>query len=220
MQYVQKNGCCLNVEENMKLGLAIAELIEDLKNPKVYPWFLGKINGTIKDYILCQAMVDGAMKIFWCSSSSWVFSELPKPCEEKADVAMLASVNNLFTGEFDQVLFEKSGSSQVIDAELGLVLQQKPITELDRLSYVVHQIANIFAVPKGYMKYTPAEKFEINEGFRGLSKAECCKMENWQFTRSPQDVEIQEMIARGEGVYNADCLDSVDKDFPKNSWSL
>jgi len=107
MQYVQKNGCCLNVEENMKLGLAIAELIEDLKNPKVYPWFLGKINGTIKDYILCQAMVDGAMKIFWCSSSSWVFSELPKPCEEKADVAMLASVNNLFTGEFDQVLFEK-----------------------------------------------------------------------------------------------------------------
>ena len=45
MQYVQKNGCCLNVEENMKLGLAIAELIEDLKNPKVYPWFLGKING-------------------------------------------------------------------------------------------------------------------------------------------------------------------------------
>ena len=237
MQYVQKNGCCLNAEENMKLGLAIAELMEDLKNAKGYPWFLGKINGkytsfwliltvncisvgTIKDYILCQAMVDGAMKIFWCSSSSWVFSELPKPCEEKADVAMLASVNNLFTGEFDQVLFEKSGSAQVIDAELGLVLQQKPITELDRLSYVVHQIANIFAVPKGYMKYTPAEKFEINEGFRGLSKAEACKMENWQFTRSPQDVEIQEMIARGEGVYNADCLDSVDKDFPKNSWSL
>lgn len=70
------------------------------------------------------------------------------------------------------------------------------------------------------MKYTPAEKFEINEGFRGLSKEECGKVENWQFTRSPQDVEIQEMIARGEGVYNADCLDSVDKDFPKNSWSL
>lgn len=45
MQYVQKNGCCLNVEENMKLGLAISELIEDLKNPKVYPFFLGKING-------------------------------------------------------------------------------------------------------------------------------------------------------------------------------
>ena len=45
-------------------------------------------------------------------------------------------------------------------------------------------------------------------------------MENWQFTRDPQDVEIQEMIARGEGIYNPDCKDSVDKDFPKNSWSL
>ena len=72
---------------------------------------------------------------------------------------MLASFNNLFTGEFDQDLFEKSGSSQVIDSELGIVLQQKPITELDRLSFVVNQIANIFAIPKGYMKYTPAEKF-------------------------------------------------------------
>jgi len=30
--------------------------------------------GTIKDYYLIQANYNGHIKIFWCSSTSWVFS--------------------------------------------------------------------------------------------------------------------------------------------------
>ena len=43
MQYVEKNGCCLNIEEKIKLGLAISELCSDLGLKKC--WFVGKITG-------------------------------------------------------------------------------------------------------------------------------------------------------------------------------
>lgn len=38
--------------------------------------------------------------------------------------------------------------------------------------------------------------------------------------RPPKDEEIKSLIARGEAVYNIDCLDSVAKDFPKKAWSI
>jgi len=43
MQYVERNGCCLNIEEKIKLGLAISELMSDLGLKKCY--FVGKITG-------------------------------------------------------------------------------------------------------------------------------------------------------------------------------
>ena len=116
---------------------------------------------------MCQ---DQSGKMFWCSSSSWVFSELPNAPSTKRDVDRLNQINNIFTGEFDNILFESEGPSQVIDPVSGLELKPKPVTELDRLSYVFHQIANNFAVPKGFCKYIPSEKLVQNEAFKGLSK--------------------------------------------------
>lgn len=43
MQYVEKNGCCFNIDEKMRLGLAIKELKNDLSLKKV--WLVGKITG-------------------------------------------------------------------------------------------------------------------------------------------------------------------------------
>ena len=80
------------------------------------------------------------MQIFWCSSSSWVFSQVPSPPADAAVIEKLKSINNLFTGEFDQVLFQSSDKPQVIDQDLGIVMQPKPVTELDRLAYVVSQL--------------------------------------------------------------------------------
>jgi len=75
-------------------------------------------------------------------------------------------------------------------------------------------------VPKGIIKYTPAEKLCKNEAFKGLTKDQAMSLDNWQFCRKPKDEEIQNVIARGEAIYNENCLDSVAKDFPKNSWSI
>ena len=122
----------------------------------------------MKDYYLAQSIVNGKMVVFWCSSSSWTFSQIPSPPSDAAVVEKLKNINNLFTGEFDQVLFESSEKPQVIDQDLGIVMQPKPITELDRLAYVVSQLQQNFAVPKGSMKHTPLGKIVQNEGFRGV----------------------------------------------------
>lgn len=119
---------------------------------------------------MVRAHQNGVLKTFWCSSSTWIFSELPSCPTDPEDCKKLASVNNLFTGEFDAVLFPGSGAPKVIDAELGVVLQPKALTELDRLSYVFSEMSKIFVHPKNYMKFVPAGKCIENEAFRGLSK--------------------------------------------------
>ena len=101
------------------------------------------------------------------------------------DLAKLRQFNTLFTGEYDTVLFQNSAPPTVIDAEMGLVMQAKPVTELDRLAFVYSEIAKNFAHPKGQIKYTPALKFERNEAFCGLSKDDSFKFENWMFSRKP-----------------------------------
>ena len=169
---------------------------------------------------MAQAQHDGCCKLFWCSSSTWVFSELPKLLDTACDLEKLASINNLFTGEFDSVLFQPSGQPKCIDGELGLYMQPKPITELDRLSYVVHQIINIVALPKMFLKYIPSGELIINEAFKGLSRDDSLKLENWHFSRKPTDPEICGRIQRGEQIFSTNCLETVANDCPKNAWSI
>ena len=243
MQYIERNGCCLNIDEKMKLQIAFSELESDLGHDK-FAWS-GKITGkhmtfqiaqlsliickllksicdigVVKDYFLVMADQKGTPTHFWCSSSSWIFSQLPKPTEDKDTIEKLSQINTLFTGEFDQVLFASSGPSKVIDEDLGLVMQAKPVTELDRLAYVWQQIADHQAFPKGTLKYTPAQKLLVNEAFSGLTIEEAKKIENWQIMRKPTKKEIVDLHARGEAVYNMDGMDCVADDFPKKSWSI
>lgn len=77
--------------------------------------------------------------------------------------------------------------------------------------------------PKGWLKYTPACKFEQNEAFCGLTKEEVFKFENWQFTRKAQGAkksEIEDIFARGEAIYNPNVLETVADEFPKKAWSI
>lgn len=176
--------------------------------------------GVVKDYFLASAKVGSQYKRLWCSSSSMVFSELPKKLESAEDLKKLKSINHLFTGEFDTVLFEGSGETKVVDAEMGIYLKPKAITELDRLSYVENELQAIMAIPKGFYKFTPTGVIQRNEAFSGLSKEKAMQIEYWQFARLPRDPEIQNLIARGEAIYNENCRDCVANDFPMNSWSI
>jgi len=63
--------------------------------------------GIVKDYFV---IVASGMRYYWCSSSSWVFSELPQLSANSEDLEKLKSINNMFTGEFDSVLFQGTGS--------------------------------------------------------------------------------------------------------------
>jgi hypothetical protein len=174
----------------------------------------------VKDYFLVQITQGGKQSIYWCSSSSWVFSELPQALSSPADVQKLWSINNFFTGEYDTVLFEATGEPQVIDHEQGIYLYPKPITELDRLSYVVDQLRNNFAVPKHRMKFTPTGTIIENEAFNGLAREEVSDLNNWQFTRAATESEVISRIERGEAVYTDQFLDSVSNDKLRNAWSV
>ena len=63
-----------------------------------------------------------------------------------------------------------AGHGIVIDEDAGIILPPKQITELDRLSYVVHAIEHeCQAVPRGSFKFTPLQEVRPNEAFKGLS---------------------------------------------------
>ena len=137
------------------------------------------VSGIVKDYFYLVAMANGKPKHYWCSSSSWIFSELPDVLENKEDLAKLMAVNNFFTGEFDSVIFASSGKPVCIDAELGVFMQPKPITELDRLSCCIHEINKLNIAPKGLLKNVPSGVTQKNEGFKGLNQGDCFSLDCW-----------------------------------------
>ena len=129
-------------------------------------------------------------------------------------------MTTFFTGEYDQVLMAGEGQAKVIDAEMGITIKPKPVTELDRLSYVVSELASNFAAPKGSHKVIPSGKLERNEGFAGLSPEAACDTGNWLFTRPPTDPEVKGLYEREEATFKEDCLDNVSKDYPKMAWNI
>ena len=128
----------------------------------------------MKDYFIVYFLKESsatelvpAKQFFWCLSTNFIFSSLPKP---NADAhRKLGGISAFFTGEFDQVLVESTDAPVVIDAAAGIVLPPKHLTELDRLSVVVHSIENACsAIPQGSLKYTPTDSVTFNEAFSGL----------------------------------------------------
>jgi radial spoke head protein 9 len=78
-------------------------------------------------------------------------------------------LNVFFTGEHDRVVLDAPATATVVIDE-DLVIPAKNVTELNRLSQVVHSIElNCAVVPKGSFKFTPLKETIKNEAFRGLS---------------------------------------------------
>lgn len=131
----------------------------------------------------------------------------------------------MFTGEFEKTIVQANGQSQFLFAEPDLLskvqIPTRGLTELDRLSHVVHQIdfdCNI--MPKGALKKIPLNEIRKNEAFRGLHADQAFHCDNYVHFRPPCQKAKVELNARNEGVYNNDFLDNVGQDIPVNSWSV
>jgi hypothetical protein len=101
----------------------------------------------VKDYYVVVAydyntITEGfpTKHFYWCSSSNYIFSSLPSPLPQYRD--RFNSIITFLTGEYDRTLIEGTGKGIVIDEENGIVLPPKPVTELDRLSHIVHEVEN------------------------------------------------------------------------------
>ena len=132
----------------------------------------------------------------------------------------MSELSVFFTGEHDRVISETAVSAPVVVDE-DLVIPAKKITELNRLSFVVHQIERSCAVvPKGSFKFTPLKQTIRNEAFKGLSKDQAFSLGNWQHFRQVEQPEKVGIMQRDEAVYNHGFLDEVAADLPRCSWSL
>lgn len=131
-------------------------------------------------------------------------------------------MNVYFTGEHDRVIIDSPATAAVVvDADMGIVIPAKQVTELNRLSHVVHQIEQgCSVVPKGSYKFTPLKETIRNEAFRGLSKDQAFSLTNWQHFRPIQQAEKVGIMQRDEAVYNNGFLDETVADFPHGCWSL
>jgi len=77
-------------------------------------------------------------------------------------------------------LIESKEPATVVNAEAGIVIPPKHITELDRLAYTVNEIdRQCQAVPKSSFKYTPLKQVQKNEAFSGLSREEAFDLSSW-----------------------------------------
>lgn len=95
------------------------------------------------------------------------------------------------------------------------------LSELDRLSHVVHSVDHdCFIVPRGAVKKIPLGELRCNEAFKGLTAQDAFDITNYVHLRPPYHKKNQELNARKEGVYNNDFLDNAGEDLPKQCWTL
>ena len=80
----------------------------------------------------------------------------------------------------------QNGKNLNINGE-NFVVKPKNLTELDRLSIVVHQIdQQCEVVPIGAYKMIPTHELILNPSFRGLKINEANQLKNYAHLRAPR----------------------------------
>jgi radial spoke head protein 9 len=133
-----------------------------------------------------------------------------------------------FSGEFDKVVINPAGKSDLLDVQEAhaghtkpLELPSKGVSELDRLSHIVHSIENdCQVVPRSSFKMTPIKEVRRNDAFKGLSSQTAFQIESYQHFRKVVNRDKREQIDRDEGIYNHDFLDEIQTDYPKGAWNI
>lgn len=152
------------------------------------------------------------------------FSELPASLAPQCK-ALFDQIQTVFTGEFEKVIVKGDGVSQFVHVDEALRAQIKippqGISELDRLSYVVHQVdCDCTIVPIGSVKKTPLNEVRKNEAFKGLLAEQAFDISNYVHFRAPLLKKNVEMNQRKEGIYNHAFLDNACEDLPKGGWTV
>lgn len=135
----------------------------------------------------------------------------------------LDSIQTFFSGEFDRILIEADGNSDIIEIDNAKSLEfpSKGVSELDRLSHLVNSVDSDCAIaPKGSFKMIPLKEVRRNEVFKGLKKDQAFDLSNYYHFRKVQNRDKKEQIEREDGVYNSSFLDEVSTDMPNGSWNV
>jgi len=240
LKFVNQIGATLNIDERMKLELALLQVNESQQHEQILFW--GKLEGSDKDYYIAlglnfRGVYEFPTKTFYYSTSEFKFAPLPDIDPEYKD--KVDGFRAPFKGQPDDILIPVPEAEEGKDAppqidndapanplddsveEVQVKIQPKAFTELGRLAYVIRAIdIECTALPVGALKLTPTHELRYNENFKGLSIIDASDIKNYQHFTNPMSKEKQEFIARGEAIFSLDFLDPIEKDYPKGCWSI
>ena len=223
------NGVCLSLVERIKLETTLDQLKSDIKCDEMQFW--GIIYGSEKDYYIAKALYYKGYpqfpkkKYFFCSSSNFIFSELPSLNPHQ--IPNFHKFNTYFIGNPDIILEKyESGNASNFDEEnegdsFKPKLRKKNMTETDRLSYVVRAIdRDTSVVPVGGYKMLPINEIRRNDLFEGINSEDLGKIEKYLHFRPVENQEKIDKINMGKAVFDFDFLDSISDDPIKDTWSI
>ena len=201
------NGVCLSLVERIKLETTLDQLKSDIKCDEMQFW--GIIYGAEKDYYIAKALYYKGYpqfpkkKYFFCSSSNFIFSELPSLYSHQ--IPNFHKFNTYFIGNPD-IILEKydSGNAANFDEEnegdsFKPKIKKKNMTETDRLSFVVRAIdRDCSVVPVGGFKMMPINELRRNDLFEGLNSEDLDKKEKYVHFRPVENQEKKDKIAMGK----------------------
>ena len=223
------NGVCLSLVERIKLETTLDQLKCDIKCDEMQFW--GIIYGSEKDYYIAKALYYKGYpqfpkkKYFFCSSSNFIFSELPSL--QSHQIPNFHKFNTYFIGNPDIILekYESNNAANFDEENEGDSFRPRPkkknMTETDRLSFVVRAIdRDCSVVPVGGFKMMPINELRRNDLFEGLNSEDLNKKEKYVHFRPVENQEKKDKIAMGKAVLDFEFLDSIADDPIKDSWSI
>jgi radial spoke head protein 9 len=185
--------------------------------------------GAEKNYYISEALYYKGhkfpkRKFYFCSSSSFSFSELPEI--QKHHINEFKNFNTYFIGNPDIILKKfTDNTNSNIEEQIGDTfkpnLKLKNLTESDRLSFIVRSIDHdCSVVPLRGFKMLPINEIRRNDLFEGLSSDEIGKLENYFHFRKIESQNKKDMIDMGKAVFDFSFLDCLSDDELKCSWSI
>jgi radial spoke head protein 9 len=215
------------VADLARLKLALLSFREAHKPDKVQFW--GRIRGLDNDYYIMVAStqlkgVPFPKRQFFWSNDMFNFSPLPEVTPSLS--AQLRVVNSYFTGDHHKIILKNQDTSNNgFDSNDDLSVIQKGnqknnITELDRLSSVVHSIDMECAiVPYESQKSLVTGELLENVGYQGQKPEDIGKLSSYRHYRlSDEKTRLQILVQSEKKAVNT--LETVEHDIPKSCWSI
>jgi hypothetical protein len=193
--------------------------------------FWGKILGSVKDYLIIEAIStkgSAIIKKFYFSTDGGVtFSKLPEVDEFIRSKS--SAIRGQFTGNPSKKFRENKQDAEASDEEPDDTAsnsgeekakkKERVLTELDRLADSVHNIdSNCCVVARGQFVLTATGEILKNDSFKGLSSTDAGKLTSYGLFRDAQDSRTFAKIRKAGTANTADFLDPLSE--AKGEWSI
>jgi len=212
------SGYTLNVEESS--GLEVAMLQRKLQENLVGKlFFWGKIFGSTQDYLIVHNINPydefPDKKFYFCTTSDYTLRALPYINEDYKQQA--EKITSAFLG--DPSFFSYNGEeAEPEDPEAPPV---ERFREVHRLTHTVKKIDHDVAiVPRGALSVDTGKRIILNSNYSGLSYQTSQELRAYLHFRPPESLQGIALLKRPGIVKTDDFLDCIDKDAPKEIWSI